>query len=89
MNNGWKYHLLTEDLEFSVDIVLKGENIGYCHKAKFYDEQPCTFKQSWNQRLRWSKGFYQVFMKERWKLFINIFKKIQKKPSRGLYSLIY
>lgn len=73
-NNGWKYHLLTEDLEFSVDIVLKGEKIGYCHKAKFYDEQPCTFKQSWNQRLRWSKGFYQVFMKEGWKLFINIFK---------------
>ena len=73
-NNGWKYHLLTEDLEFSMDIVLNNEKIGYCHKAKFYDEQPCTFKQSWNQRLRWSKGFYQVFKKDGWNLFINIFK---------------
>lgn len=26
-----------------------------------YDEQPVTFKASWNQRLRWTKGFYQVF----------------------------
>ena len=25
-----------------------------------YDEQPTTFRQSWDQRLRWSKGFYQV-----------------------------
>lgn len=25
-----------------------------------YDEQPTTFRQSWDQRLRWTKGFYQV-----------------------------
>ena len=34
--------------------------IGYCEKAVIYDEQPVTFKQSWDQRLRWSKGFYQI-----------------------------
>ena len=28
-----------------------------CGGAKIYDEQPCTWKQSWTQRLRWSKGF--------------------------------
>lgn len=60
-NGGWKHHLLTEDIEFSVDSILHGERIGYCRKAKFYDEQPLNFKQSWNQRLRWAKGFYQVF----------------------------
>ena len=60
-NNGWKHHLLTEDIEFSVDSIIKGEIIGYCGSAYIYDEQPCTFKQSWTQRLRWSKGFYQVF----------------------------
>ena len=26
-----------------------------------YDEQPVTFRDSWNQRFRWAKGFYQVF----------------------------
>lgn len=62
-NGGWPFHLLTEDIEFSVDCALKGIKIGYCDKAMIYDEQPTTFRQSWDQRLRWSKGFYQVDMK--------------------------
>ena len=60
-NNGWKFHLLTEDLEFTMDCVLHGDRIGYCGTAILYDEQPVTFAQSWRQRLRWSKGFLQVF----------------------------
>lgn len=62
-NGGWKHYLLTEDIEFSVSQVIEGETIGYCGSAMLYDEQPHTFKQSWNQRLRWAKGFYQVFGK--------------------------
>lgn len=58
---GWKYHLLTEDIQFSIDCACEGERVGYCPTAVLYDEQPVTFEQSWNQRLRWSKGFYQVF----------------------------
>lgn len=60
-DDGWKYHLLTEDIEFSIDKTLHGESIAYCERAVLYDEQPITFKQSWNQRMRWAKGFYQVF----------------------------
>ncbi len=60
-NRGWKFHLLTEDLEFTMDSVLHGDRIGYCGTAILYDEQPVTFRQSWRQRLRWSKGFLQVF----------------------------
>ena len=57
---GWPFHLLTEDIEFSVNCAIDGKVIGYCDKAVIYDEQPVDFKQSWRQRLRWSKGFYQV-----------------------------
>lgn len=57
---GWKHFLLTEDIEFSIDNVIKGEKVGYCHAAMLYDEQPTSFRQSWRQRLRWSKGFLQV-----------------------------
>jgi cellulose synthase/poly-beta-1,6-N-acetylglucosamine synthase-like glycosyltransferase len=60
---GWNYHLLTEDIEFTVDSVIRGERIGYCGSAMLYDEQPTTFRQSWNQRLRWSRGFYQIVRK--------------------------
>lgn len=62
-NNGWKHFLLTEDIEFTVDNMLNGEKIGYCADAVFYDEQPETFSASWHQRMRWSRGFYQVFFK--------------------------
>jgi len=57
---GWPYHLLTEDIQFSAHCMLSGEKIGYCGRAVIYDEQPTSFRQSWDQRLRWSKGFYQV-----------------------------
>ena len=59
-NRGWPFHLLTEDIQFSVNCALSGVKIGYCDRAVLYDEQPETFRQSWNQRLRWSKGFYQI-----------------------------
>ena len=59
-NGGWPFHLLTEDIQFSIDCAAKGRRIGYCDKAVVYDEQPTTFQQSWTQRMRWSKGFYQV-----------------------------
>ncbi|WP_245976845.1 glycosyltransferase family 2 protein [Oceanobacillus arenosus] len=73
-NGGWIHHLLTEDIEFSVSQIIKGEKIGYCKSAMFYDEQPITFRQSWNQRLRWAKGFYQVFAKYGKDLVGGIFK---------------
>lgn len=77
-NNGWKYHLLTEDVEFSVDMAIQGEKIGYSSGSIVYDEQPETFKQSWNQRLRWAKGFYQVFGKYGKNLF--------KRMARGSFA---
>ena len=73
-NGGWIHHLLTEDIEFSVSQIMKGEKIGYCRNAVFYDEQPVTFVQSYHQRMRWAKGFYQVFGKYGKDLFKNIFK---------------
>ena len=58
---GWNFFLLTEDIQFTIANVIRGEKVGYCPTAVLYDEQPTTFRQSWNQRLRWSKGYLQVF----------------------------
>ena len=60
---GWNFHLLTEDIEFTVHNVVRGLKIGSCHDAVLYDEQPTRFRQSWNQRLRWARGYLQVFGK--------------------------
>lgn len=57
---GWNFHTLTEDIQFSTFCCTHGIQIGYA-PAEFFDEQPVTFKASWTQRMRWTKGFYQVF----------------------------
>ena len=57
----WPFHLLTEDLEFTVNQITKGRKIAFCAEAEFYDEQPVSFLQSWRQRQRWTKGYIQIF----------------------------
>ncbi|WP_240758290.1 glycosyltransferase family 2 protein [Lysinibacillus sp. SGAir0095] len=76
-NGGWIYHLLTEDIEFSISQILEGVKIGYCPNAIFYDEQPITFRQSWHQRLRWAKGFYQVLTRYGKDLMRSMFRRKQ------------
>ncbi len=58
--HGWNFHTLTEDIQFTTFCNTHGIQIGYA-PAEFFDEQPLTFKASWTQRMRWTKGFYQVF----------------------------
>lgn len=58
--HGWDFHTLTEDIQFSTFCAANGIQIGFA-PAVFYDEQPVNFKDSWIQRMRWTKGFYQVF----------------------------
>ena len=60
---GWPWHLLTEDIEFSIVSAINERRIEYTPDAVLYDEQPVKFKDSWTQRERWAKGFYQVFGK--------------------------
>ena len=58
--HGWDFHTLTEDIQFSTFCCAHNIQIGFA-PAEFFDEQPLTFKASWTQRMRWTKGFYQVF----------------------------
>ena len=71
---GWHFFLLTEDIEFTIECVTRGWKIGYCEKAVLYDEQPTRFVQSWHQRLRWSRGYIQVFGKYGGKLIRGVFR---------------
>lgn len=86
--DGWKCYLLTEDIEFTTVNVTDGEKVGYCHKAMLYDEQPETFSQSWTQRLRWARGFLQVFFHHGFKLFKGIFKNKNKFSCFDIFATI-
>ncbi len=72
--HGWDFHTLTEDIQFSTFCAANGIRIAYS-PAEFYDEQPIDFKSSWTQRLRWTKGFYQVFFSYVGDLFRGVGKK--------------
>jgi len=74
-DGGWKYSLMTEDIEFTIAKVIDGEVIGYAERAVLYDEQPVKFMPSWHQRMRWTKGFYQVMYNYGLKLFRGCFSK--------------
>ncbi len=60
-NGGWTNLNITEDIEFSVDSILKGYQIVNCYDAILYDEQPTTFKVMFRQRIRWAKGYLIMF----------------------------
>ena len=56
---GWDTKTLTEDIEFSLQRIIKGKRLGWATDAIVYDEQPVGFKQSWSQRSRWTVGHIQ------------------------------
>lgn len=59
MDEGFYPKTITEDIELSIQCVLKGIDIAYIEDAITYDEQPTKFNESWNQRSRWSKGIIE------------------------------
>ena len=71
--DGWPYHMLTEDWEFSFDQVTKGEKIAFCRQAVLYDEQPTSFMVSCRQRIRWLSGLLQVNVRYMKKVLKGIF----------------
>ncbi len=70
---GWTQHLLIEDVQFTVESVLRGEKIAYCHDAVLYDEQPTKFKDSFWQRIRWCRGYLQILKRYTKKLLGGFF----------------
>lgn len=72
--DNWNFFTLTEDIQCSTAYALTGRKVAYCGTAELYDEQPETFKQSWKQRERWAKGFYQVFGKYGGRLLAGFFR---------------
>ena len=57
---GWGAHCLTEDLEFTMKLLLNGTKTAWCHDCKVYDEKPVHFSQTWRQRSRWLQGHWDV-----------------------------
>ena len=57
--SGWNTKTLTEDIEFSLINISKGNRLGWATDAIVYDEEPVNFGPSWTQRSRWTVGHLQ------------------------------
>ncbi len=57
---GWRFHSLTEDIEFDCELAVRGIVMGYCGDAVLYDEQPEKLGVSIRQRKRWVQGGLQI-----------------------------
>ncbi len=72
---GWPYRTLTEDIELSTDYTIRGGKVAYCADAVFYDEQPCSLRDSFRQRLRWCKGIHQIFARRGMDMIISFLRR--------------
>jgi cellulose synthase/poly-beta-1,6-N-acetylglucosamine synthase-like glycosyltransferase len=70
---GWDATCLTEDLEFTMKLVLNNYKVVWAHHAVVYDEKPLTLSQSWKQRKRWMQGHAEVNDKYLFKLLVKAF----------------
>lgn len=89
--NGYPFHSLTEDYELSLYSTWKNLSSTYNENAIYLDEQPTTYKTSWNQRLRWVKGYFEarsIYSKKIAKASKDKDKNISKAHSLGVIPYI-
>lgn len=57
---GWNLHTLTDDVEYTCQLIIAGEKVAFAHDAIVYDQKPTRLMDSMRQRLRWIRGQTQT-----------------------------
>jgi len=57
---GWNLHTLTDDVEYTCQLLIAGEKVAFAEDAIVYDQKPSKIKDSMRQRLRWMRGQTQT-----------------------------
>ncbi len=84
VKDGWNIVILSDDTDFTIEQVLKGNRVVYCNEAMYYDEHPTKIKPMWRQRLRWAKGTFIVLDKRFKSLFSYTFGRRKKGEAKRL-----
>ncbi|MDH6674326.1 cellulose synthase/poly-beta-1,6-N-acetylglucosamine synthase-like glycosyltransferase [Paenibacillus sp. LBL] len=85
---GWTAKSLTEDLEFTMQCLLRGVPAKWSHHAKIFDEKPTDFIASCIQRLRWARGHWDVCFKYTLPLMKRFVTKLDLRAFDGALYLI-
>lgn len=60
---GWNVDTLTDDVEYTCELILNGQKVKFVPDAVVYDQKPRTLDISLRQRVRWIRGQTQVIAK--------------------------
>ena len=82
---GWRTWTMVEDVEFTVQVNLRGMRVAYVPEADYADEQPITWRHMWRQLRRWATGGWQVVRRYcfRW------LKTVVRHPSLRLFDSFF
>lgn len=85
---GWNLNTVTDDVEYTCQLILAGERIYFAPLAVVYDQKPQKLQLSLKQRLRWIRGQTQVTVKYIPKLFYQAFKSVLRGNLKTLLQAI-
>lgn len=57
---GWNVQTMTDDVEYTCQLILAGERVAFAPDAVIYDQKPTNLADSMKQRLRWIRGQTQT-----------------------------
>lgn len=60
---GWNVQTMTDDVEYTCQLILAGEKVTFAPDAVVYDQKPVSLGDSMRQRLRWIRGQTQTSIK--------------------------
>jgi len=67
----WECYSLSEDYEYYSNLIRNNIYISYNHNAKVFHQESTTFGQAYSQRMRWSRGRFEVIKKHGLTLLAN------------------
>jgi len=67
--NGWNEQTITDDLDMSTRLHVKGWDIRFCPDVKVYEEGVVTFPALIKQRRRWVEGSIRRYLEYIWDVF--------------------
>jgi cellulose synthase/poly-beta-1,6-N-acetylglucosamine synthase-like glycosyltransferase len=85
----WQARSLTEDLEYSTEVVLTGRRVFWTPRTRVYDEKPLSLRQSMPQRIRWLRGHWSTAFRYSPQLLRALWRGPARSRFRALDYLVY
>lgn len=86
---GWKETGLSEDAEFTMDMLLKKQKAVYVKDAIVYEEQPSTLRDLFKRNYRMGHGLFRLFFTHGIKCFFKFFLSLRYSLLDVFFSMLF